>query len=173
VEVFSESNAGIDSVALLCKGQPFDLFDALGGPVNQGGTWYDPNNQVLLSPNILTGNFPGQFNYDYMVSNGVCAADTSNALIVVEDCVWSGISEEQLNTIVLYPNPASESINVEWNGNAEKLKVVDASGRVLINYPIEPGVYLFTLPINTLERGAYWLILQGESIYRAQPWIKY
>lgn len=173
VEVFSESNAGIDSVALLCKGQPFDLFDALGGPVNQGGTWYDPNNQVLLSPNILAGNFPGQFNYDYIVSNGVCAADTSNALIVVEDCVWSGISEEQLNTIVLYPNPASESINVEWNGNAEKLKVVDASGRVLINYPIEPGVYLFTLPINTLERGAYWLILQGESIYRAQPWIKY
>jgi hypothetical protein len=172
VEVFSESNAGIDSVALLCKGQPFDLFDALGGSVNQGGTWYDPNNQVLPSSNILTGNFPGQFNYDYIVSNGVCAADTSNALIVVEDCVWSGIAEQQVKQISLYPNPATELITIEWSGSVNVLKVLDASGRILTKHQVEQGVQQYIVPVNSFEKGAYWVILENESFHYVKPWIK-
>lgn len=172
VELFSLSNAGIDSVATLCKGEPFDLFDALGGDVNQGGTWYDPNNQALSSSSIVTGNFPGQFNYDYIVANGVCAPDTSNALIVIQDCIWSGITEQQMHDIKLYPNPASDFINVSWSGEVSALKVMDASGRILAHYNLLSGTEEFIMPVSPFEKGAYWLVLENLNTYQVKPWIK-
>ena len=172
VELFSISNAGIDSVATLCKGEPFDLFDALGGDVNQGGTWYDPNNQALPSSSIVTGNFPGQFNYDYIVANGVCAPDTSNALIVIQDCIWSGITEQQMHDIKLYPNPASDFINVSWSGEVSALKVMDASGRILAHYNLLSGTEEFIMPVSPFEKGAYWLVLENLNTFQFKPWIK-
>ena len=172
VELFSLSNAGSDSIATLCKGQPFDLFDALGGPVDQGGTWYDPNNQALVSSSIVTGNFPGQFNYDYIVANGVCAPDTSNALIVIQDCIWSGIAEQLMQDIKLYPNPASEAINVSWRGEVSTLKVMDASGRILAKHNVLQGVEDFVIPVSSFEKGAYWLILENNDTFHVEPWIK-
>jgi hypothetical protein len=172
VELFSLSNAGSDSIATLCKGQPFDLFNALGGDVNQGGTWYDPNNQALASSSIVTGNFPGQFNYDYIVANGVCAPDTSNALIVIQDCVWSGIAEQQMQDIKLYPNPASEFINVSWSGEVSAIKVMDASGRILAQYNLQSSTEEFIIPVSSYEKGAYWLVLENLNTFQVKPWIK-
>ena len=172
VNLFSESNAGVDSMAVLCKGQPFDLFDAIGSDANQGGTWYDPNNQALTSSSIVTGNFPGQFNYDYIVANGVCAPDTSNALIVVQDCIWSGIIEEQIWHVNLFPNPATSNITLEWGGSVQEIKIVDACGRSLLSFPVLETLNQLSIPISNLERGTYWVILQNYNGFKILPWVK-
>jgi hypothetical protein len=172
VFMYEPSNAGIDSVAILCKGQPFNLFDALTGNFQTGGTWYDPNNQVLSSSFIVTGNFPGQYNYDYTMTNGVCPSDSSNALLIVNDCIYIGIDELDSRSISVYPNPASEQVNVSWDGIADKILVTDASGRVLNYFAVMPEIQELTIPINNLEKGTYWIILQDGNSRVVKTWIK-
>ncbi len=170
--VYEPSNAGIDSAVILCKGQPFDLFDALTGNFQTGGTWYDPNNQSLTSSSIVTGNFPGQFNYDYVMTNGVCPSDTSNALLIVNDCIYIGINELDYNSVTIYPNPASEWLNIDWNGKVENIIAMDASGRVLSKIAISPESQSFNFPLNNIEKGTYWLVLENGSSRIVKPWIK-
>jgi len=170
--MYEPSNAGIDSAVILCKGQPFDLFDALTGNFQTGGTWYDPNNQTLTSSSIVTGNFPGQFNYDYVMTNGVCPSDSSNALLIVNDCIYIGINELDYNSVTIYPNPASDWLNIDWNGKVENIIAMDASGRVLSKIAVSPESQSFNFPLNNFEKGTYWLVLENGNSRIVKPWIK-
>jgi hypothetical protein len=170
--MYEPSNAGIDSAVILCKGQPFDLFDALTGNFQTGGTWYDPNNQMLTSSFIVTGNFPGQFNYDYIMTNGVCPSDSSNALLIVNNCVYVGIDELNQASVTIYPNPANELLNIDWNGKVETIFVMDASGRVLSKFNLAPELHSFNFSLNNIEKGAYWLVLENGNSRIVKPWIK-
>ncbi len=170
--MYEPSNAGIDSAVILCKGQPFDLFDALTGNYQTGGTWYDPNNQTLTSSSVVTGNFPGQFNYDYIMTNGICPSDSSNALLIVNDCIWVGIDELNQASVTIYPNPANEFLNIDWNGNVENIIVMDASGRVLSKFNLAPELQSFNFSLNNIEKGAYWLVLENGNSRIVKPWIK-
>jgi hypothetical protein len=170
--MYEPSNAGLDSAVILCKGQPFDLFDALTGAPQTSGTWYDPNNQMLTSSFIVTGNFPGQFNYDYIVTNGVCPSDSSNALLIVNNCVYVGIDELNETLVTIYPNPANELLNIDWDGKVETIVVMDASGRVLSKFNMAPELQTFNLSLNNIEKGAYWLVLENSNSLIVKPWIK-
>jgi hypothetical protein len=172
VFMYEPSNAGIDSAVILCKGQPFDLFDVITGNYQTGGTWYDPNNQALTSSFIVTGNFPGQFNYDYIMINGVCPGDSSNALLIVNDCIYSGMDELNNATVAIYPNPASDWLTVEWNGIVENMIVMDASGRVLSRFNLAPESQSFNFQINNIEKGLYWLVLENGNSRIVKSWIK-
>ena len=170
--MYEPSNAGVDSAVILCKGQPFDLFDALTGTFQTGGTWYDPNNQALTNSFIVTGNFPGQFNYDYIMINGVCPSDSSNALLIVNDCIYIGMDELDYNSVTIYPNPASDWLNIEWNGLVGNMIVMDASGRVLSRFNLAPESQSFNFQISNIEKGVYWLVLENGNSRIVKPWIK-
>ncbi len=170
--MYEPSNAGIDSAVILCKGQPFDLFDALTGNYQTGGIWYDPNDQTLSSSFIVTGNFPGQFNYDYVMTNGVCPSDSSNALLIVNDCVYVGIDEIDYASVSVYPNPANDLLNVEWNGIADNLIITDACGRSLSRFVLTPDSRNFNLQVNDLDKGVYWLVLETGNSRILKSWIK-
>jgi len=172
VELFATSNAGIDGLDTLCKGQPYDLFTALGGNPQTTGVWYNTSNQPLPNSTIVTGNFPGQYNYDYIVANGVCASDTSNTLIIVNDCVWVGIDELNQSTVTIYPNPANEFLKIDWNGKVEKIIVMDASGRILSKFNLAPELQSFNFSLDNIEKGAYWLVLENGNSRIVKPWIK-
>ena len=107
VKVYSPSSAGNDGTITVCKNEPFLLLSGLTGNVDVGGTWYDPQNQPLASNIDTAGNFPGQFNYDYIVNNGVCPNDTANVLIIVDPtCNYLASVEENFVTdLNVYPNP--------------------------------------------------------------------
>jgi len=107
VKVFNKSSAGNDGTITVCRNEPFLLLEGLTGNVDVGGTWYDPQNQPLASNIDTAGNFPGQFNYDYIVNNGVCPNDTSNILLIIDpSCNYlAGIEENLANNFNVYPNP--------------------------------------------------------------------
>jgi hypothetical protein len=121
VKVYSPSSAGNDGVLTVCKKEPFLLLAALSGNVDVGGTWYDPSNQPLASNIDTAGNFPGQFNYDYIVGNGVCPDDTANVLIIVDPtCTYVGVEEQFFADIEIYPNPTSGIFQIK---NPENLSL--------------------------------------------------
>jgi hypothetical protein len=168
INMYEPSNAGIDSAAILCKGQPFDLFDALAGTFQTSGTWYNPNNQQLIGSFIVTGNFPGQFNYDYIITNGVCPSDTSNALLIVNDCIYVGLEELNKVNLSVYPNPTTDLLTVQATGTLgnSMLLIQDLNGRVVYQQELTfQSSMKQSIDVAKLSTGLYHLIVlnQGEK----------
>jgi hypothetical protein len=101
VHVFPPSSAGIDGALIVCRNQPIDLLLGLDGVVDVGGVWYDPSNNPMATSMIEASNIPGQYNFDYIVGNGVCPDDSANVVLTVQancdyldvqEAVFSGVS---------------------------------------------------------------------------------
>ena len=92
--------------------------------------------------------------------------------VVVEDCVY--IDELVTNgTIKLFPNPAVESITLEWNAElvTRRVDVLDASGRQVLS--VLPNdrerVHMDTSMLGT---GLYQVVLVTDHGARAVPFVK-
>jgi hypothetical protein len=176
VKVFSPSSAGNDGTITVCKNEPFSLLNGLTGNVDIGGTWYNPQNQALASNIDTASNFPGQFNYDYIVSNGICPADTSNILMVVDpSCDYLAGIGELSSSILVYPNPTSNMLTLDFGTPISDVdfELFDIQGKAILGEKnislvngkhqvntsiLVPGVYM--LHINSLEKQYIYRIIK-------------
>lgn len=160
VEVFEQAEAGTNGSITACMNNPLILTDALSGDINIDGTWYDYQdnaiNGLAYAPNI-----PGQFNYDYVVGNGVCPNDTATVLVVVDPtCNYLGTEEFEANAFKVYPNPASTSLTVLSNGNYDEMtiEIVDLGGRVVFSDATQMSAGITrTIDVSTLTKGLYMI----------------
>jgi hypothetical protein len=177
VKVFSPSSAGNDGSLTLCKNEPFSLLNGLSGNVDIGGTWYNPQNQVLGSSIDTASNFPGQFNYDYIVSNGICPADTANILVIVDpSCDYLASLGELQASLLIYPNPTSTELTLDFGFNAANVNYIlyDINGKIVLaeneiafqngkyivgTAGILPGMYM--LHINSKENNQVYRIIKN------------
>lgn len=172
VAIYAPSSAGTDGVINACKNEPIDLYSGLGGTVNMGGDWYNPSNTLMPNSQVMTGTFPGSFNYKYITGNGVCPDDTANVVItVVSTCDWLSVDENTLESVNLYPNPSTGLVYIESGLSTESLNLVvtDVNGRVVEtgNHTITNGVNAVNL--GNVERGTYFFKLSNasaEKVYR-------
>lgn len=132
VHIYGPSNAGNDGTLTVCRNQAFNLLDGLSGTVDLGGTWYNPSNQAIVGNTVTASNIPGQFNYDYITSNGVCPNDTANVLVEVQNCTV-GLSEIQFTELKVYPNPTLGVFFISNEGSTELLsyEIMDLNGRII------------------------------------------
>ena len=167
VKIWSPSSAGVDGSITVCKNEPFNLLSGLNGNVDLGGTWYNPQNQVLSSSIDPAGAFPGQFNYDYIVSNGICPADTANVLIVVDPTCDYLVGIEELNSSVLvYPNPTSKVLFIQMNNYSfEAIEIFDNSGRQVLK-KLVGGTNSTEIDVTSLVLGFYKIRIKAtEGVY--------
>jgi hypothetical protein len=169
VKVYSPSSAGSDGVLTVCKKEPFLLLAALSGNVDVGGTWYDPLNQPLASNIDTAGNFPGQFNYDYIVGNGVCPDDTANVLIIVDPtCTYVGMDEQIFSEIEIYPNPTSGIFQIKNPGNLIlEVEITDLQSKRILETRLDSTSKAINL--ESCTPGVYFIRLSNSSsqmIYR-------
>lgn len=166
IDVYNLSSAGDDGAFTVCLNQPYDLYSGLSGTVDIGGTWYDPANQVVGS-NQNAPNIAGQFNFDYIVSNGICPADTSNIVVTVSSsCDWLDIEELYFGQMEIYPNPTSENIFVSNLGTEEifSYELVDAQGKVIaIKEDAIIGTKITEISLQDLENGLYLLKVFNDN----------
>jgi len=167
IKIWSPSSAGVDGSITVCKNEPFNLLSGLNGNVDLGGTWYNPQNQVLSSSIDTAGAFPGQFNYDYIVSNGICPADTANVLIVVDPTCDYLVGIEELNSSVLvYPNPTSNVLFIQMNNYSfEAIEIFDNSGRQVLK-KLVGGTNSTEIDVTSLVLGFYKIRIKAtEGVY--------
>jgi hypothetical protein len=167
LNVFPPSSAGQNGVTTVCLNEPINLFDGLNGNVDLGGTWYDPSNDPLPNSQPTASNIPGSYNFDYITSNGVCPADTALVEVIVDGgCDWLSIGEEELNEISVYPNPATNVINIvnPANTSALKIEIFDVNGRIVAtdDNALENSTE-GSVAIDHLETGIYTLRVYGEN----------
>ena len=172
VKVFSKSSAGNDGTITVCRNEPFLLLSGLTGNVDVGGTWYDPQNQPLASNIDTAGNFPGQFNYDYIVNNGVCPNDTANVLIIVDpSCNYIGLDEEESMEILVYPNPTRDVVFIQ-NTQEDKLLIslFDINQKIIGTKVTNAILSEFSL--DTFSIGMYFIRIERAGFIKTFKIIK-
>ncbi len=161
IEVFPPSSAGTDGSLIVCRNEPFNLLEGLGGNVDMGGTWYNPTSVVIPGGNAVAENFPGQYNYKYIVGNGVCPNDTAKVIVSVQNnCNYLGMDEAAFEGFSLYPNPTEGFVYVTSGGSAEvfNYEVLDLNGRkVMAKENAINGTAVTEIDLNSVETGIYMI----------------
>jgi hypothetical protein len=161
VIVHAAPSAGIDGTFTVCLNEPFDLLMGLGGNVDFGGTWYNPNNQALSSNLDTSGNLGGSFNYDYIVESSYCPNDSANVLVIVDgSCDFTANLDELAQDLKLYPNPTNGIISIETNGLTNAfITVYDIQGKIVVSpQKLDNNM---KLSLSACENGVY--LVQVES----------
>ena len=167
VDVYPASSAGTNGTFTVCKNEPFNLLAGLTGTVDMGGYWLDPSNNPITGNIDTASNIPGNFNYDYIVTNGVCPADTATVLVVVDgSCDFTAGMETLAGSFAVYHNPSSDVINIE-NGlglTIDQIELLDMSGRVV--FAANKGAFnneLAEISLAHLTTGVYTLKLTAGT----------
>lgn len=94
-----------------------------------------------------------------VTTSGGCPSLPSEALNYIITA-----TEPSLNTITVYPNPASNQFRVRWlnNGATGQLALTDFLGRTVRQQPQTGEVTEFN--VSELEAGTYLLTLRAEGI---------
>ncbi len=172
VKIFAPSNAGEDGTITACKNEPVDLLSGLTVNADFGGNWFDPSNNPIPSSQVTTGNFPGSYNYDYIVGNGVCPDDTANVVINVGTCDWLDITEETFAGVEVFPNPTNGVVFVAASMNAGNFsyEVTDANGRVIAEaFNGVTAAATTSIDLSKVETGVYFIQLSNataKKVYR-------
>lgn len=166
INVFTSSNAGIDGTVAVCQNQPFDLLTSLSGNIDLGGQWYDPSNNPTNSF-VIASSIPGQFNYDYVTSNGVCPNDTSNVIVTVDlNCNYLDLQEMFFGNMTMYPNPTNGIITISNNGSDEvfNYELTDLNGQVIeTKKAVINGMETTELNMIALKSGLYFIKVFNEN----------
>lgn len=166
LNVLTASSAGEDGVIAGCLNEPINLVAGLSGTVNLGGQWYDPSNNLMPNSIAMT-NVPGQFNFDYITSNGVCPPDTANVILNVSPlCDFLTLEEMVLENLDAYPNPTTGVLYIA-NTNSEQTfgyQLMDLKGQVIASATsaILPNETI-ELSLSQLENGIYLVKVSNEQ----------
>ena len=176
VTVFPPSSAGNDGTITVCKNAPINLFDGLSGNVDLGGTWYDPSSNPIVGSQPTASNIPGSFNFIYITSNGVCEPDTSLVEVIVDGgCDFLSIDEEFFAAVNVFPNPATNVLNIEvvYANTGLSIELIDINGRIVstdVNSLTSSNAA--TISLENLEKGVYSLRLFNEETQHTYKIVK-
>ena len=168
VQIYSPSRAGDNGTITVCLNEPFNLLAALVGNVDFGGYWLNPQNIQLPGSLDTAGAIGGQFNYEYVVTNGVCPEDTALILVNVDpSCDYSvGLNEYSLN-VSIYPNPSFGLFQLKINGINQQLDVAieDINGRVIqqMNKDFIQGDGSYFIDISKSVPGIYFIRFKSNG----------
>lgn len=88
-------------------------------------------------------------------------------------CTWYfstgivSVEENELANVFVYPNPASDAINLSLSGKQTvDAKIYDSNGRLIQSLMLAPGVQRITL--NDFETGFYFLRLNDDNFVHVE-----
>lgn len=106
----------------------------------------------------------GTFTITYTFTDSTGCEGTATADIEVDGCV--GLEELKNGGVVVYPNPASDVLNVKSNATITKIQVVDLSGMVVATSTSD------SVAVATLAAGMYVLNITTETGTATKSFVK-
>lgn len=157
----NEPSAGISGSINAYLNCPVNLFSGLSGSLSLGGTWYNPQGNVINASIISSGSIPGQYNFTYIVEGEACDNDTSMVVLIVDASYNCSAGLDALETsIKLWPNPATERFNlfVANSGDELKYRIFDTKGCGLQGeYHRLPSNEIVEVDVQDLSPGVYFI----------------
>jgi hypothetical protein len=161
-------SGNIDNTLSISKwnGTSWNYFGPLYGTIS--GFW----------PNMCVNSIATFNNYIYVGGNftGVCnqtGITTVNRIARISGLVGITENEKGSKEVYLYPNPASNEIELSLNHSAaiEKILVRELSGKEVLNLSI-PKTQETKVNIRDLKPGAYFIEIKTNSGILTKPFIK-
>jgi subtilisin family serine protease len=122
---------------------------------NPTATWQDIRNRVMLCS--VQDNFTGT-----NIPNNTWGYGKADALAVLTGCNALSVQEMAANSVSIYPNPATNTLNVDFAElQVESVKITNALGQELKSYPVNGNKV--TLDISGLPHGLYILSTDGSQ----------
>jgi PKD repeat protein len=85
----------------------------------------------------------------------------ANVMFVLGDVITS-VSASASNSLVMFPNPASSTVQIKWNNtNAQKLKLISATGSLILEQNVN-GTQS-QLDLSAIAAGAYFLVVEDAQ----------
>lgn len=99
---------------------------------------------------------------------------TDQFMLVVDDITlvreWDGVTENDAATMLLYPNPATDKLQVESAERIERYEVYDMKGALLRQGAV--GSHAFGLDLEALPAGTYLLKTVSEGSVTTRRFVK-
>ena len=162
-----------------------------GGNTNETVTWDVANTNnapvncstvdILIStdagttyPTVLASNVPNTGSYAVVVPN--VSTTVARIMVISNNGTFFDISDrnfkitqtsaglnesDELNEVVIYPNPASEQITMEWKGEMTSVRLTDSKGKIL-NVVNNPNGETLQINVADYSSGIYYVHLQNQ-----------
>lgn len=138
------------------------------GPLTQYNNVQVSESYSFTLGNVVTGSYnlwEGIHNTQIIafVQDGVTMEIHQSGIAL--DYVVGVTETDELRTLI-YPNPATEQINVDFNADLEdqvRISILDINGRLMSSDTYQ-GVNKVQLPVDALPAGIYFIKVEGESI---------
>jgi hypothetical protein len=148
--------ASLAPIPMVCKSDaPFTLTQ--GTPI--GG--------VYSGPGVSNGMFNpesaplGDVNIVYTFTNFNMCSATVQTTVFVDDCI--GVDENEVSTISIYPNPASDHLTIISNFELiNGYQLIDQNGRILFDEKLNSAMKEVDLNVVELSNGIYFLKVRGD-----------
>ena len=111
---------------------------------------------VSYTPTATIGN------YAVIVTENGCS-DTSICYLID----YTGISEVNGESVLIFPNPTSSSITLEWSGEISLVELTDSKGRLLHEITVN-GQKTLELNLNEYSAGVYFVNVftnEGRQVF--------
>ena len=139
--------------------------DGIGTLTGTGGNnfqWINcTTNTAIAGATSATYTPPVNGTYAVVVTAGNCS-DTSDCVVVN----IIGLDENQTIEASIFPNPATEEVNITFTGSSATLIIRDAQGKMIQTQTIKNGC---TISLATIQTGIYFFELiteQGKAVKR-------
>ena len=126
-------------------------WTAAGGTISAG----EGTHQIT----VLWGA-PGNGTVDLIESTeGSCVGSAETFEVTIDDCI--GIDEDIEENLSIYPNPATDVINIQSENVIKSIKLMDLTGREIVNESNYSKTY--QLSASNLKPGVYLLVIEMEK----------
>ncbi len=116
---------------------------------------------------------PTEYGQYYVIVNDNNCADTSSCFSYGDSGI--GINENQNFLVKIHPNPASSQVQIDFGEfKADRLELVDIFGRTCIIKVLEEGQSLYTIELEDLPNGMYFVnILRNDAVLLTEKIMKH
>lgn len=170
IEVIQEGIAGQNTTWNYCRNQNIHLSQLLAPDATPGGQWYDQNGNAY-NDTLTLFTISGPYQYFYVVENDLCPNDTSYSVMFIGSCDASGVEENSLSNIQVYPVPAVSEVMIEGEGLdlIDRVEVRDMTGRIWKTLDGNTILKEKSIQIELLPSGVYFVEIinsQARSIHK-------
>lgn len=161
---------------VLCQGGSFSA--SIFMPYSFGIQWFR-NGEPIDGANQMSYTITEEGQYHVVAAPEFCPNSTSTnefmPIIVTlnQDCELS-VDNPKSATVSLFPNPAQTNLSVSFGSitDISSYRVLDATGKVILNNTLSSGENNTTIDVSSLSAGFYFLQLQGENKSTVKRFIK-
>ncbi|MBK6643619.1 MAG: T9SS type A sorting domain-containing protein [Bacteroidetes bacterium] len=134
--------------------------DTISNPSNQVDFFVHVDNVALVyRDSILVQGITDFSDYSFLISEGF--GDTT---VAIGWCFTSGIDKLDPTSVILYPNPAENYLNLLFQNEAQKyvVDIVSQDGKVCIQKSLG-SIRTENMDISTLASGVYFLRIRNST----------